>query len=236
MTTWRPSRRPSCSRSSATSTCASVCGAQFDLVRRQDVSALTAVTKDASRQLARIHAIWGLGQLARADKGRAAAIRPLLSDSDAEVRAQAAKILGDVRDSGAADALVPMLGDTAPRVRFFAAEALGRIGARTAVPAIVRMLAENNDADVHLRSAGVSALASIGDGQALTALSTHASRGARLAAVVALRRMRDPGVARFLDDADPLVVTEAARAINDEGGIAARVECAGSYSRAARHE
>ena len=31
--------------------------------------------------------------------------------------------------------------------------------------------------------------------------------------------MRDPGVARFLSDRDPLVVTEAARAINDDGGI-----------------
>src|SRR5690606_9880404 len=39
-------------------------------------------------------------------------------------------------------------------------------------------------------------------------------------AVVALRRLRDAGVAAFVTDADPLVVTEAARAINDEGGIA----------------
>ena len=195
--------------------------AQFDLVRRQDVTTLTSVTKDASRPLARIHAIWGLGQLARTDKSRAGAIRPLLGDTDAEVRAQAAKALGDVRDAASADALVPMLADSAPRVRFFAAEAVGRIGARTAVPGIVRMLAENNDADVHLRSAGVNALAAIGDSQALTALTAHASRGARLAAVVALRRMRDAGVARFLDDADPLVVLEAARAINDEGGIPA---------------
>jgi putative heme-binding domain-containing protein len=33
--------------------------------------------------------------------------------------------------------------------------------------------------------------------------------------------LQDAGVARFLDDADPLVVAEAATAINDEGGIAA---------------
>jgi len=36
-----------------------------------------------------------------------------------------------------------------------------------------------------------------------------------------LRRMRDVGVARFLSDRDELVVTEAARAINDDGGIEA---------------
>jgi putative heme-binding domain-containing protein len=43
----------------------------------------------------------------------------------------------------------------------------------------------------------------------------------RLAAVVALRRLQDAGVAKFLDDADPVVVAEAAGAINDEGGILA---------------
>ena len=38
----------------------------------------------------------------------------------------------------------------------------------------------------------------------------------RLAAVVALRRQKAPEVATFLNDADPKVVAEAARAINDE--------------------
>ena len=41
----------------------------------------------------------------------------------------------------------------------------------------------------------------------------------RIAAVVALRRMKDPSVARFLADQDEYIVTEAARAINDDGGI-----------------
>ena len=56
-------------------------------------------------------------------------------------------------------------------------------------------------------------------GAALAAIERLQTRGVRLAAVIALRRLQDPGVARFLDDADPLVVTEAASAINDEGGI-----------------
>jgi mono/diheme cytochrome c family protein len=41
----------------------------------------------------------------------------------------------------------------------------------------------------------------------------------RVAAVVALRRMRDSEVSRFVQDQDEYVVTEAARAINDDGGI-----------------
>ena len=57
----------------------------------------------------------------------------------------------------------------------------------------------------------------------MAALSRHASRAVRIAAVVALRRMRDPEVAQFLADADEQVVTEAARAINDDGSIEAAV-------------
>ena len=90
-----------------------------------------------------------------------------------------------------------------------------------AVQPIVQMLAANDDADVYLRHAGSAALASIGDANSVAALSSHASRAVRLAAVVALRRMRDASVARFLNDPDELVVVEAARAINDDGGIGA---------------
>ena len=81
------------------------------------------------------------------------------------------------------------------------------------------MLSGNDDRDANLRHAGSLALARIGDASALAALSSHGSRAVRLAAVVALRRMRHPDVARFLADPDERVVTEAARAINDDGGI-----------------
>lgn len=195
--------------------------AQFELVARDDARALRAVAAANGNRLARIHALWGLGQLARRDPAYAQSIRPLLTDADAEVRAQAAKMLGDARDAESTEALIGSLIDTAPRVRFFATEALGRIGAATAVAPIVAMLDDNADRDVYLRTAAVHALASIGQSGPLTALARHPSAAVRIAAVVALRRMRDPGVAAFLADSDPLVVTEAARAINDEGGIIA---------------
>jgi len=116
---------------------------------------------------------------------------------------------------------MPLVEDANPRVRYFATVALGRIGHRPAMPAVVAMLAADNEQDVYLRNAGVVALTAFGDRAGLASLATHTSRGVRLAALVALRRLRDSGVARFLDDADPLVVTEAATAINDEGGIVA---------------
>jgi putative membrane-bound dehydrogenase-like protein len=197
--------------------------AQFELARRNDAAGLEAAARAGRPRLARVHALWGLADIARARPADAARLTPFLNDTDAEIRAQAARLIGDGRHPGAADALIPLLGDAAMRTRFFAAEALGRLRHRPAVPAIVAMLAANDDRDVYLRHAGSLALASMGDAAALTSLSSHPSRAVRLAAVVALRRMRDGGLARFLQDQDELVVTEAARAINDEGGVTAAV-------------
>jgi putative membrane-bound dehydrogenase-like protein len=195
--------------------------AQFELVRRADVTTLRLAARRADHQLARIHGLWGIGQLARKDAQHAPLLMEFLTDADPEIRAQAARLIGDVRHERAADALLPLLQDSAPRARFFAAEALGRLAYRPAVAPLVTMLADNNDRDVYLRHAGSLALSRIGDPLSLVALSSHASRGVRIAAIVALRRMRHPDLARFLADADEQVVTEAARAINDDGSIEA---------------
>ena len=205
--------------------------AQFELVRRGEVQALLAAATGrangtAPSQFARIHGIWGVAQLARqtgaaAGAKHAALLTPLLKDADAEIRAQAAKMIGDIRYAPAASNLVPLLADPAPRVRFFAAEALGRLAHKPAVAPIVEMLAANDDKDVYLRHAGSLALSRINDPSALAGLSQHSSHGVRLAAIVALRRLRSPEVARFLADRDDLIVQEAARAVNDDGSIEA---------------
>jgi len=197
--------------------------AQFEFVRRRDESALTLAAREDNDPIARIHGLWGLGQLARAGRTVPAVVVDALADRDAEVRAQAAKVLGDVRAVTAAPLVLPLLTDAAARVRFFAAEALGRMKYAPALPGLVQMLAVNDDKDVYLRHAGSAAMAAIGDAGAIASLSQHPSRAVRLAAVIALRRLRDPAVAVFLADRDALVVTEAARAINDDGGIAAAI-------------
>ena len=194
--------------------------AQFELVSRGEASPLLRVAEDRSHRLARVHALWGLGQLARKDARHAALITPFLTDEDDEICAQAARLVGDIRHAAAAVPLVAMLKHRAPRVRFFAAEALGRIAHSPAVAPLVEMIAANDDRDVYLRHAGSLALSRIGDTGALADLSSHASRPVRIAAVVALRRMNRAEVSRFLGDAEEQVVTEAARAINDDGGIA----------------
>jgi quinoprotein glucose dehydrogenase len=210
--------------------------AQFELARRGDAGTLEEAARGAFSQqteagngpdglaearLARLHGLWGIGQLARDEPSRAEPLVAFLEDDDREVRAQAAELIGDVRYEPAADALIPLLVDPAPRVRFFAAEALGRIGHTPAVEPLIAMLEANDEVDVYLRHAGTLALARIGEAQPVLELADHPSRALRLAAVVTLRRMRHEGVARFLDDADEYVVTEAARAINDDGSIEA---------------
>ena len=106
--------------------------------------------------LGRLHAIWGLGQIRAADR-----TIPLLDDPDAEVRAQAARVLGDGRAAAAGDALIARLKDSSPRVRYHAALALGKLKPARAQGPLIEMIRENDDRDRLLRHAGVMALAAL---------------------------------------------------------------------------
>ncbi len=106
--------------------------AQFALAAKgaAAIATLASRAKAGNDRLARIHAIWGLGQVGRTAPAALEKVAPLLDGEDAEVRAQAAKVLGDARwaPSGARHCLVRRLADDSPRVRFFAAIALGKLG------------------------------------------------------------------------------------------------------------
>lgn len=195
--------------------------AQFELVKRGNdgFEILLAATEQTGHQLARIHGIWGIAQLARKKNSYAKSLLPLLEDSDPEIVAQASKMLGDVRYAEANDTFIALLKHESIRVRFFAMEALGRTAEKKAFTPILALLEENNDEDAWLRHGGVIALARIGNSKGLIDLCSHASKAVRTAAVVALRRMKDPGIACFLQDQDEFIVTETARAINDDFSI-----------------
>ncbi|MFM7846403.1 MAG: HEAT repeat domain-containing protein, partial [Planctomycetota bacterium] len=159
--------------------------AQFALVDRQAQAELIAAAKQtaANATLARIHAIWGLGQLlaknpvagnnqaagavtaqsaVTASGPASAVIIGLLADEDAEVRAQAAKVAGDRRLSAAAPALIERLQDRSERVRYFAAISLGKTAGAESVRPLVELLAANNDQDPALRHAAIYGLAQVG--------------------------------------------------------------------------
>ncbi len=195
--------------------------AQFALVKKGEAAypELLEVAKKSKNQLGRIHALWGIGQFTRRKHTKTKDLIPFLNDQDPEIIAQAARMIGDVRFTGANDRLIELVNHSNARIRLNATEALGRIGTPEASDAIIKMIANNNDNDKWLRHAGGIALGRIGDTKKLESLTNNSSLAIRLAAVVALRRMSSETVALFLKDENELVVTEAARAINDDWSI-----------------
>lgn len=185
------------------------------------ISQFRSILKSSPSSLARIHALWGLGQQGR--KAGAAPLHPEvqalvlqgLLDTDSEVRAQAARICGDLAIQTASDALIKGLSDTESRVRFFAAISLGRLGPSKNLEPVVALLRDNADQDSYLRHGGVMALLGMTDTAGLMRLAKNESSAVRHAALVAMRRLAVPEVATFLSDTDSSLITAAARAIND---------------------
>ena len=165
--------------------------------------------------VARLHGLWGLGQIAREHREVIADVVPLLADEAAEVRGQAARLLGDLRATDHGAALVARLADADPRVRMHAALAVGRLRHRAAVQPLLELARTNADKDRYVRHAVVVALAAIDDREAVAAAATDKDVAVRLTALLVMRRWSDPRLAAFLDDGDLRLVTEAARAIHD---------------------
>ena len=224
--------------------------AQFALVKKEAIDELIEVAKSGENQLTRIHAMWGLGQIARQNKdvtkddaqSISRTLIELLSDKDAEIRAQACRTLSNRRnvipepvplevfrfpgrrtDSSnyrlpEIAALIPLLSDESLRVRSFAALALPPYhyySGRTLLP-LLKMLDEDESRDPVLRHAGARALARIPTSVLMRDGWPNAGPAGRLGIALALRRQKSKGMARLLDDLEPSIVLEAARGIHDE--------------------
>ncbi|WP_161602334.1 PVC-type heme-binding CxxCH protein [Tautonia marina] len=212
--------------------------AQFALADRGEeaINPLETALLDTSRdEMTRLHSLWALGQIEEVNltesNGRSIwmVLDEIARDPSPHVRAQAARLISPERfwsadialgtQFNAIDAnraLINALKDEAPRVRMQAAISLGKLGASTkAVEPIVEMIRENGDADPYLRHAGVMGLLGTADDEALGKLAGDDSASVRLATLLVYRRQQNPDVARFLDDPEPRLVLEAARAIND---------------------
>ena len=174
-----------------------------------------AIAQDTNR-LKRLQGVWGLWTIARKEQSKeaTATLIKLLGDRDSEVRSQAARALGEapVEDNGP---LALTLRDPSARVRAFAAIALGRLKATDRFNDVVVLLAENKDKDIYLRHAGIMGLVGCSTPEQLVALKDNPSNAVRIAAVVALRRLQDPGVVAFLFDEDHRIADEVIRAVND---------------------
>jgi len=212
--------------------------AQFELVKREgSFSTLEKAAMD-STQLGRIHAIWALGQIIRSSL-----VTPpeflfrLLKDSDPEIRAQAAKMIGDLwsprlslHQAPAPEQpltllhgpFIPLLKDKSDRVKFHAAIALGNMGEFDSAEPILEMARSIKDeSNSYLRHAAVVGLTGSASSEFLANLARDESKLIQKIAVVALRRRADPAVAAFLNSTFEQVTAEAARAIHDDWTIPA---------------
>jgi quinoprotein glucose dehydrogenase len=196
--------------------------AQFALAERgaKSISVLAKVAKEDKNRLARQHAIWGLGQLGRRGEKVQEALRPLLTDSDVEIRRQTARAFGWLKEAPAC-VLLPLLKDPEANVRSEAALSLSRPNVRFKNPdgdvawdLLVRLLEDNADRDAYVRHAASKTMAKY-PGQTLVHAAKHPSASVRLAAVLALRHKKSPVVWPFLDDSEPRIALEAARVIHD---------------------
>jgi quinoprotein glucose dehydrogenase len=198
--------------------------AQFALVGKgiEVIPSLERVARQSKNRLAKIHAIWGLGELGRKSDEICSTVTiclmGIIPDEDRAVRTAVIKVWGEMRNGGDAfiDAIEKSLKDDDSRLRYEAIIALAKQSRRLDVtrPLIVAMLRENNDRDAYLRHAGVIAL-SIWQSDELEKLADDSSPAVRGAALLALRRRGSNKAARFLNDATPQIAVEAARAIHD---------------------
>lgn len=189
--------------------------AQFELARRGEKEVFTAAVAQTGNRFKRLHGLWGLGQLAREDEALLQAVIPGLTDADAEVRAQAARVLSDSRTTLAGEALAGALGDASNRVKAFAAIGVGKCGIVTALPKLLELLAANDNRDVFLRHACVQGMWYLNEREKILKEVKNESAAVRLGVLLALRKLEDPRVKYFLRDADAQVRLEAIRAIHD---------------------
>ena len=195
--------------------------AQFELARRNKFDELLDAATDTNVQLlARVHALWGLGQLTIGD-GQSKRLGKQLPFGDAnfEIRAQAAKLAGTLKIRPAAGSLVELLKDNNARVQFHTAMSLGHAGSRSTVAALLTLLERNDDRDAYIRHAAIMGLVGSASASQLAQNVTNPSSAVRAASVVALRRLKHPSAAVFLNDTDERVQRETVSAIHDDTSI-----------------
>lgn len=207
--------------------------AQFTLADKgkAGVKSLFGIALNQQHQLARLHAIWGLGQIGQKHPEVMKHLRPLLVDDDPQVVAQVARVIGDVQYQPFANELIRLLEHPSARVRYFTVIALGQLKHRSAIESVIKLVRANNDSDRYLRHAAVHALTLIGDKETIQAYARDTSPAVRMVVLLVQRRLKDGRLIQFLNDAEVQIVTEAARAVNDLPMLSGREALAGLAQR-----
>ncbi len=190
---------------------------QFALVGKgsPSIAKLATIARENTTIFARLHSIWGLEQLGRKNPAVIPILLPLLNDKDSEIRAQVAKVLGELKANEARTILLKLLKDPEPRVQLFSSLALAKIPSPENIPFLVELLDKNQNKDSYLRHGCVIALAATNDAKALASFSKNTSQAIRMGATLALRKLESPEIEHFLNDTNQEIVDESVRAIYD---------------------
>ncbi len=123
------------------------------------VAVKAALNDAATGAVAQRHLVWVVDAIEAGSADEVATLSRVLKSNVPDVRAQAARALGERGARGSTDALISLLSDGEPSVRLQAAIALGRVGEGRAVPALTVLL---TDADLYVSFGARVALRRIG--------------------------------------------------------------------------
>ncbi len=212
--------------------------AQFELVRRNEISELMTAVRTPGSDVAKTHGLWGCWQHGLASVENANAVNGLLlemlsdrtSSFTTELQAQAVKVMTDIVSRHGFTAVAGELRQNLTsvckeltkrdelRLAGFAATAVGTLGTSEDAKSLLTLLDRNNNVDPvvrHQATMGIVKLAERHPGL-LEELADYGGTPGRLGVLLAMRRHGDPAIDQFLKDGDSSLVAEAARAINDE--------------------
>jgi putative membrane-bound dehydrogenase-like protein len=190
---------------------AAACKALAKCEAPQAKAELRKVLEGKGQTRARLQALWAA---ARLGKEAADLVAGALDAPEAEVRAEAVRLVPAAADPGEARRLGLTLKDPSAAVRM---QALLRLSQEPSLRAIVPVLA---DPDPFLVSAAVEALGQPGKSALLLSSAGAADPRLRLGILLALRRTGDAegraALGTFLDDADPEVRRTAIQWVGEE--------------------
>lgn len=196
--------------------------AQFELVRRADSMTLTAAATAIKRdQLSRLHAIWGLGQLARADKSIRreilSTLEKIFSDEDPEIVRAAIMTAGESKGKRISNSIAVASHLENARVQAAVWTALANVKSDVAINDVAARLAASKNEDAGLRQAAIYYWSKAATPEQMIQIANENGVFVRRCIVAALRRSDLGSITPFLSDDDPSVVAEAVRAVHDDG-------------------
>jgi quinoprotein glucose dehydrogenase len=211
----------------------------------ESIPVFEKVLKESKNRIARLHAVWGLGMVGRKNVAVREPLSVLLKDSDSEVKRAAIEQIGnsarlkeieagDQQTTQALHEIQHLLQDSNPHVQAAAVVAYGKMASGQLLPGIDHFLAPifellkaNNDKDPNLRHAAVMGMVDYCDKSsywndvwgALSVSGTEKEKynvpAVRLGLLLVFRKLGSDKAAEFLNDPEPSIAAEAARAIYD---------------------